>query len=81
MFKIKLLSKIFKRKGLINIQNIKNNENKIKYIYKLTPKGITEKTKLTISFMKRKLNECDKLKKELDQDNQKNDYIRSINKI
>ena len=59
------------KKGLIKIQNFKNNENKINYIYKLTPKGIAEKTKLTISFMKRKLNEYDELKRELDQDNQK----------
>jgi hypothetical protein len=31
----------------------------------LTPKGITEKTKLTINFMKRKMQEYDELKKEL----------------
>ena len=29
----------------------KNNPNKIGYIYVLTPKGITEKTKLTLNFM------------------------------
>ena len=69
--KLNYCLKSLKKKGLIKIQNFKNNENKINYIYKLTPKGIAEKTKLTISFMKRKLNEYDELKRELDQDNQK----------
>ena len=53
-------------KGLIKMQNFKKNPKKINYIYVLTPKGIAEKTKLTINFMKRKMNEYDELKKELD---------------
>jgi hypothetical protein len=32
----------------------------------LTPVGLSEKTKLTINFMKRKMKEYDELKKELD---------------
>ena len=36
--------------------------------YLLTPKGIVEKTSLAINFMRRKLNEYDELKKELDND-------------
>ena len=32
-------------------------------MYLLTPKGISEKTQLTINFMKRKLKEYDELKK------------------
>jgi EPS-associated MarR family transcriptional regulator len=55
-----------KEKGLIKIQNFKKNPNKIQYAYKLTPKGITEKTKLTISFMKRKMKEYDELKTEIE---------------
>ena len=52
-------------KGLIKIENFKKNPNKINYFYALTPKGIAEKTKLTINFMKRKMREYDELKKEL----------------
>ena len=37
----------------------------INYIYILTAKGISEKTKLTIDFMKRKMREYDELKKEI----------------
>ncbi len=54
-----------KAKGLIKISNFKKNPKKLNYIYVLTPKGIAEKTKLTIRFMKRKIAEYDELKKEL----------------
>ena len=43
----------------------KNNKNKVVYTYLITPKGISEKTKLTIKFMKLKMREYDELKKEL----------------
>ena len=65
--KLNYCLKSLKKKGLIKMQNFKNNENKINYIYKLTPKGISQKTKLTISFMQRKMKEYDELKKELNQ--------------
>lgn len=54
-----------KEKGLIKIKNFKKNSNKIGYTYILTPKGIKEKTKMTINFMKRKMQEYDELKKDL----------------
>ena len=54
------------QKGLVKIDNFKNNPNKIVYRYLLTPKGISLKTKLTISFMKKKMAEYDELKKEID---------------
>ena len=54
-----------KDKGLVKIENFKKNPNKINYFYVLTPKGLSAKTKLTINFMKRKMNEYDELKDEL----------------
>ena len=54
-----------KDKGLIKIENFKKNPNKFSYVYSLTPKGISLRTKLTISFMKKKMKEYDELKKEL----------------
>ena len=57
-----------KEKGLVKIKNFSKNKSKLNYVYILTPKGITEKTKLTIRFMKRKMNEYDELKKELEQE-------------
>ena len=55
-----------KSKGLVKINNFKKNPKKINYIYVITPKGIAEKTKLTLNFMKRKLKEYDELKKEIE---------------
>ena len=63
--KLNYCLKALKEKGLIKIENFKKNPKKINYIYVLTPKGITEKTKLTVNFMKRKMKEYDELKAEL----------------
>jgi|TARA_B110000444_G_scaffold66980_1_gene62915 EPS-associated MarR family transcriptional regulator len=54
-----------KEKGLVKIKNFKKNPKKINYIYVLTPKGISEKTKLTINFMRKKMQEYDELQEEL----------------
>jgi len=63
--KLNYCLKALKYKGFVKIHNFKKNPNKINYIYVLTPKGISEKTKLTVNFMKRKMQEYDELKKEL----------------
>ena len=68
--KLNYCLKALKNKGLIKINNFSKNPNKINYIYVLTPKGIAEKTKLTINFMKRKMREYEELKSEI---NKKND--------
>ena len=65
--KLNYCLKALQKKGLVKIQNFKQNPKKINYLYVLTPKGISEKTKLTINFMKRKMREYDELKKELNQ--------------
>ena len=63
--KLNYCLKELKSKGLVKIENFKKNPNKIGYFYLLTPKGALEKTKLTVNFMKRKMQEYDELKKEL----------------
>ena len=63
--KLNYCLKALKSKGLIKIENFKKNPNKVNYIYVLTPKGIAEKTKLTINFLKRKMKEYEELKKEI----------------
>ena len=64
--KLNYCLKSLNEKGLIKIKNFKKNPNKLNYVYLLTPKGINEKTKLTINFMKRKMKEYDELKKEIE---------------
>ena len=63
--KLNYCVKALKNKGLVKIRNFEKNPNKINYIYVITPKGIAEKTKLTINFMKRKMKEYEELKKEI----------------
>ena len=64
--KLNYCLKALKNKGLVKIENFKRNPNKVNYIYVLTPKGITERTKLTFNFMKQKIKEYEELKKEID---------------
>ena len=67
--KLNYCVKALKNKGLVKIQNFKKKNNKIKSLgYVITAKGIMHRTKLTISFMKRKMKEYDELKMELEKD-------------
>ena len=75
--KLNYCLKALKEKGLIKLKNFKNNKSKFNYIYILTPKGISEKTKLTINFMKRKMEEYDELKNELEREF----WINYINRL
>lgn len=52
--------------GFIKMVNFKNSNNKLKYVYKLTPKGIDQKTILTKKFLVKKIQEHDKLKGYID---------------
>ena len=63
--KLNYCLKALKDKGLIKMDNFGKNPNKLNYLYVLTPKGISEKTRLTINFMKRKMREYEDLKKEI----------------
>ena len=63
--KLNYCLKALKNKGLIKMKNFGKNPYKLNYIYVLTPRGIAAKTKLTINFMKRKMQEYDELKKEI----------------
>ena len=53
-------------KGWIKVQNFRNNKNKMAYAYLLTPIGIEEKAKLTVRYLKRKMQEYELLKKEIE---------------
>jgi EPS-associated MarR family transcriptional regulator len=54
-------------KGLIKVNNFRNNANKRAYLYYLTPRGIEEKALVTARFLKRKLDEYEALKREVEQ--------------
>ncbi len=68
--KLNYCLKALQNKGLVKLQNFKNQKNKINYLqYVITPKGISERTKLTVNFMKKKMQEYDELKQELQENN------------
>ena len=64
--KLNYCLKSLQKKGLVKLKNFQRQSNKITYHqYVITPKGISERVKLTVNFMKRKMKEYDELKKEL----------------
>jgi EPS-associated MarR family transcriptional regulator len=65
--KVNYCIKKLTEKGWIKLTNFTHNPNKLGYAYLLTPKGIEEKTKLTFSFLKRKVIEFEILKKEINE--------------
>ena len=70
--KLNYCIKALKNKGLIKIKNFKKNNNKLHYLYLLTPKGIKTKAKMTLNYLIKKSKEYEELKKELGEIN-KND--------
>ena len=71
--KLNYCLKALQNKGWVKIQNFQQKTNKITYLkYVITPKGISERTNLTINFMKKKMKEYDELKKELKKINKEN---------
>lgn len=53
-------------KGWVKMQNFTHNQHKICYVYMLTPTGIAEKSALTARFLKRKMEEYEALREEID---------------
>ena len=64
--KINYLMQALLSKGFLMISNFKGSDNKLGYLYLLTPEGVETKKKLTILFLQRKSDEFDKLKKEME---------------
>ena len=53
-------------KGFVKMANFSKSKNKFKYVYLLTPQGIAEKVALTSRFLKRKMEEYEALKVEIE---------------
>jgi len=64
--KINYLIKSLIEKGSLIIENFRTSDNKLGYLYVITPKGIEQRRKLTLAFLKRRSEEFDKLKKEME---------------
>ena len=70
--KINYCIKALRNKSYIKILNLKKKKNKIEYVkkYVLTKKGLKFRIQLTIKFMKKKLQEYDSLKEEINEINE-----------
>ena len=53
-------------KGLVKLENFQNSQHKFKYVYVLTPAGIAQKMAMTGRFLKRKMEEYEALKAEIE---------------
>lgn len=53
-------------KGLLKASNFRNSQNKLAYMYLLTPTGMEEKAKITLRFLQSKMQEYEALRIEID---------------
>jgi EPS-associated MarR family transcriptional regulator len=53
------------KKGFLKVENFRKSSNKLGYAYLLTPSGIGEKANLTVSFLRRKQQEYNRLEREI----------------
>ena len=53
-------------KGWVKVRNFRNNKNKLGYAYLLTPRGIERKGVIAVQFLRRKINEYEDLKREIE---------------
>ena len=54
-------------KGLLKASNFRNNKNKRAYMYLLTPAGVEEKARVTIQYLKIKMQEYETLHLEIEE--------------
>ncbi|MEO1766444.1 MarR family EPS-associated transcriptional regulator [Thiobacter aerophilum] len=52
-------------KGWVKARNFRNSDNKLAYLYVLTPKGAAEKARLTVEYLRIKLAEAEALEREI----------------
>ena len=55
------------QKGLVKMDNFRRSDNKLAYSYLLTPTGIEEKARLTVSFLKNKVAEYEAIRDEIEE--------------
>lgn len=66
--------------GLIKASNFRNSQNKLAYMYLLTPTGIEAKSSITLRFLKAKMQEYELLQAEISALMQEADTELALNK-
>ena len=64
--KVNYLMKGLVEKGFVKLSNFSKSEHKMRYVYVLTPKGISERVKITGAYLKRREEEYEMLRIEID---------------
>lgn len=54
-------------KGCLKVKNFRNSKNKLAYAYLLTPRGVEEKARITVHFLKFKVQEYERLRFEIEE--------------
>lgn len=54
-------------KGSLKINNFRNSDNKLTYAYLLTPRGVEERARITVQFLKYKVQEYERLRAEIEE--------------
>lgn len=54
-------------KGLLKVNNFRNSRNKLAYMYLLTPSGMEDKARITIQYLKIKMQEYEELRGEIEE--------------
>jgi EPS-associated MarR family transcriptional regulator len=65
-------------RGLVKLNNFAKSERKMGYAYILTPEGVSEKAKITVRFLKRKMAEYELLQREIEQLKSEVGEVKSI---
>ena len=63
--KVNFLLKALIEKGIVKTKRFKNSRHKLAYLYILTPQGLKAKAELTRGFLKRKIEEYNRLEGEI----------------
>ena len=54
-------------KGWVKVNNFRNSENKAAYAYLLTPSGLEEKGRITVRFLKQRIQDYERIKREIEE--------------
>lgn len=63
--KVNYCLKALIEKGFIKARNFKNSNRKSAYLYVLTPQGLEAKARISVAFLRRKVEEYERLKAEI----------------
>ena len=65
--KVNYCLKALVRKGLVKMDNFRRADNKLAYVYLLTPSGIEAKARITVRFLKYKVAEYEAIRSEIEE--------------